>query len=245
MTEVEIKKHKMAAERLEAVKNATFKFISKNIGKTSEYDVNKFILSEFKKRGLEPDDDYSAVIVAVDQNAAIPHYLPKKDKSAKIKGNCLVLIDIWAKLNGDNAPFADISWVGYTGKDIPLEIKTAFDRVIGARNFAVKFIQESLRKKRLPDTQEVQSAVTKHFGKMEKYFIHGAGHSLGIQKCHGNYFRFSRKSSAKMKIEIPFTIEPGLYFPGRFGIRSEINCYIDRDYQMRITTKVQKEIIKI
>jgi Xaa-Pro aminopeptidase len=46
-------------------------------------------------------------------------------------------------------------------------------------------------------------------------------------------------------VNIPFTIEPGLYFKNRFGVRSEIDCYVTENYKLIITTKVQKRIIRI
>lgn len=247
MNETEIKNHKIAAEKLGLVKNKAFEFIKKNIGKISEYDVSKFILSEFKRQNLIADKNYSAQIVAVNQNAAFVHYFPSKNKSQKIVKNCLVLIDIWARLKQDGAPFADITWMGYSGKKVPSEIKNIFDRVVGARDFAVSFIKKNLREKRLPGTKAIDGAVRDYFKKFncEKYFIHGTGHSLGRKECHGKYFRFGKKSKAKLKPNIPFTIEPGLYFRDRFGARSEINCYVTADYKLEITTEIQKKLIKI
>ncbi|MDD5145661.1 MAG: M24 family metallopeptidase [Candidatus Pacebacteria bacterium] len=245
MVEGAIKNHKLAAERLDLVKDRAFSFIKNNLGKVSEYDVNKFIFSEFKKSGFTPDRNYPAVIVAVNENAQNPHYFPNKKGSKIIKKNDLILLDIWANLKGEDSHFADITWMAYAGREIPGEIKATFERVIGARDFTVKFIKKILGRKQLPNTQIVDRAVRKYFGKMGKYFIHGTGHSLGIKECHGKYFRFDKRSNAKMKIGIPFTIEPGLYFPGKFGIRSEINCYITKNYKLEITTKVQKQIIKI
>ncbi|MFH1894353.1 MAG: M24 family metallopeptidase [Patescibacteria group bacterium] len=245
MTEEQIKNHKIAAEKLDAVKNAAFDFIKKNLGRVTEYDVNKFIFSEFKKERLAADGDYPSIIVAANSNSAFVHYFPERKKSLEIGKNCLILLDIWARLDKKDAPFADITWMGYTGKRVPPEIKKTFSRVAGARDFCVRLIKNSLKMKKLPKTNEVDGVVRKYFGKMGKYFIHGAGHSLGIEQCHGKYFRFGKKSCAKVKTGIPFTIEPGIYFKGKFGARSEINCYITKDYKLKITTKVQKEITKI
>ena len=243
----EIERHKIAAEKLEMIKNKAFEIIKRNLGKISEYDVSQFILSEFKKQGLIIDEKYPAQIVAVTENSSIVHYFPKKRGSKIIKSDGLTLIDIWAKLKGDRSPFADITWMGYSGKNIPREINRIFKIVIKARNFALKFIRENLKKKKFPKTKKVDKKVRNYFKKfgLEKYFPHGIGHSLGFSRCHGSYFRFSKKSQAKIKLGIPFTIEPGLYFKNRFGIRSEINCYITKDYKLIITTKIQKEIIKL
>ena len=245
MTEIQIQRHKIAARKLEAIKNKAFVFIKKNIGEVSEYDVNRFILSEFKKQSLIADGDYPSLIVAANRNTAFVHYFPERRKSEKIEKNCLILLDIWATLKEKDAPFADITWMGYTGKKIPPEIQKIFNKVLAARNFAVEFIRKNLKKKRLPKTKDVDAAVRKYFGKMEKHFMHSTGHSLGMKECHSKYFHFGKKSKAKLKKEIPFTIEPGLYFKNKFGIRSEIDCYITSDMKLEITTSVQKEIIKI
>ncbi|MFH1401781.1 MAG: M24 family metallopeptidase [Parcubacteria group bacterium] len=245
MTKEQLEKHKIAGEKLDFVKNRAFEFIKKNVGRITEYDVNKFILSEYKRQKLITEGHYSVQIVAVNGNAAIPHYFPKRGKSAIIGENCLVLMDIWARLKKKNSPFADITWMGYTGKKVPSQINATLKKVFDARDFCVTFIKKELKQKKMPKTIEVDTAVRKYFGKEEKYFIHGTGHSLGIRQCHGKAFRFSKKSNSRMKTEIPFTIEPGLYFKYKFGIRSEINCWIGKDFKLEITTKVQKELIKI
>jgi len=250
-----IKKHKIAAEKLETIKNKAFRLIKRNLNRIYEYDVQEFILSEYKKEGLVTmfnDKKYiiekhSPQIIAVNENAAEPHYFPLKRKSKIIKNNDLVLIDIWARLDEENAPFADITWTGFCGKNIPEDIRKTFNKVIGARDFTVSFIKKYLKNSEFPRTKDVEIATRNYFKRfnLDQYFIHRTGHSLGLHICHGKYFRFDKKSKARIKPEIPFTIEPGLYFKDKFGIRSEIDCYITRDYKLIITTKVQKKIIKI
>lgn len=247
MKNAEIENHKLAAEKLGIIKNEAFRLVGRNIGKISEYQVNKFIISGFKKHGLITQKEYKTQIAAFDKNTSFVHYYPQKGKDRIIRKDQLVLIDIWAKLNKKNAPFADITWMGYTGRNIPKEMSRNFKLVIGARNKAINFIKRNLARKKLPKTKEVEIAVRNYFKKagVEEFFTHGAGHSLGITQIHGIYFRFSRKTKSKLKTNIPFTIEPGLYFKDNFGLRSEMNCYINDDYKLVITTKVQDRIAKI
>lgn len=246
MLENEIEKHKIAAKKLELIKNKAFKFIAKGIGKISEYDANEFILSEFKKEGLIAQKDYPAQIIATNNNTSFVHYFPKKKGSKIIKKDNLILIDIWARLNEERAPFADITWMAYSGKNIPTEIKKIFDKVIGARNAVIRFIEKNFNDKILLKTKDVDKTARNYFKKfnLEKYFLHGTGHSLGFCVDHGKYFRFGKKTESKLKPMIPFTIEPGLYFKDNFGVRSEINCYIDSN-KLVITTPVQNRIIRI
>ena len=81
----EIERHKIAAEKLEMIKNKAFEIIKRNLGKISEYDVSQFILSEFKKQGLIIDEKYPAQIVAVTENSSIVHYFPKKERQRLLK----------------------------------------------------------------------------------------------------------------------------------------------------------------
>lgn len=247
MTEEQLEKHKIASKKLGLIKDKVFSFIKQNIDKVSEYEVNKFILSEFKRQGMITQKEYPAQIIGFDQNTSFVHYYPKASSSKIIEKNNLVLIDIWAKLNEKDAPFADITWMGYTGKNVPKEIRRVFKLVIGARNEVIKFIKKNLKDKRLPKSVEIEKTARSFFDKfnVEEFFTHGVGHSLGITQDHGTYFRFSKKSKSKLRMNIPFTIEPGLYLKNKFGVRSEINCYITKDYKLVVTTTVQKEIIKI
>lgn len=253
MRKKELERHKIAAEKLEIIKNKTFEFIKMNINKISEYDVNKFILLEFKKQRLVTDKKYPAQIVAVNENSSIVHYFPKKESSKIIKRNNLILIDIWARLRPThpkkeaNSPFADITWMAYTGKNLPKEYKKIFNKVIKARKVALDFIKKNLKNRKFPKTEIVEKIVRDYFKKvgLEKNFLHGLGHSLGFSGCHGKYFRFGKKRKSKLRPNIPFTIEPGLYFKNKFGVRSEINCYVSADYRLVVTTKIQNKIIKI
>jgi len=52
MTKEEIEKHKMVARKLELIKDKALRHIKRNLGRVSEYDIHKFIISEFKEQGL-------------------------------------------------------------------------------------------------------------------------------------------------------------------------------------------------
>ena len=247
MVNEKIKKHAIAAKKLNLIKDNAFKLIRKNIGRITEYEVHEFIISEFKRQGLVTDRRNPIQIVAVNQNAAIPHYFPASLKSDLIKKNNLILIDIWARLNKDNSPFADITWIGYSGRKVPKDIKDTFKKVLGARDRALDFIRKELKERRLPRAREMDEAARDYFKgfDLDRFFIHKTGHSLGTVNCHGKSFNLSRTSRKRLKLNVLFTIEPGLYFNNKFGIRSEIDCYITNNYKLVVTTKIQKEIIKI
>lgn len=247
MTKAELKRHKIAAKKLEVVKDRAFALIKRKLGRVSEYNVNQFILSEFKRQELVMDKNRPSQIVAVAENTSFVHYFPQKEKSKVIKKDNLILLDIWARLKEKDSPFADITWMAYTGRNIPKEIEKTFKTVIGAREAVLEFIRKNLKEKKLNKTKIIDKATRDYFKKfaLDKYFLHGLGHSLSFEDCHGKYFRFGRKTESKLQLNIPFTIEPGLYFKDEFGIRSEIDCYVNEDYKLFITTGVQNKISKI
>ena len=242
MTSEEIKLHKLAAKKLGLVKDRAFEFISKNIGKISERDVHDYIISEFKKEGMV--SDRALQIVASGGHTSDVHGYAGE---AMIKKDSLIMIDIWARLKEGHCPFADITWMGYSGRKVPAKMQDIFNKVIFARDLALDFIRKELKQKRFPKATEVDKVVRDYFATfgIEKHFTHRTGHSLGFTNCHGHKFRFSKTTRKTIPPEELFTIEPGIYFKGEFGVRSEIDCYVTSDYKLVVTSGIQKEIIKI
>lgn len=239
-----LKKHKEAAKLLNKIKDQTFKHISNNRNVT-EYEVQQFILKKFKENGIRTDKD--PPIVGFNSSSAEPHYFPKS-KSRILRPDTLILIDIWAKLRGDSkAPFADITWMAYYGKKIPKEIYKVFKVVINARDDCIKFLRKQLKKGEIPrgkDVDNVAREVIKKAGYGKK-FIHGTGHPLGYTSAHARGSNINPKGKQQLKKNIGYTIEPGIYLKNRFGVRSEIDFYIDNKMNLHITTPIQKTLGRI
>lgn len=239
-----IKSCELALEKLEKIMDRAFEFISARVGKVTEKQVQRFILKQFDRECLVLDKDEP--IVAVNESAVNPHYFPGK-KSKKIYKGDLVLIDIWARLRKRGSVYADITWMGFVGKKIDKKRERIFKEVIKARDLSLKFIRDELKSGVVPTGKEVDKVVRDYFKKksLDKFFIHSTGHSIGSKNCHGSYFNLSKKCRKKIKVGIPFTIEPGLYFPCEFGVRSEVDCYINSDMKLIVMGKVQKEVVLI
>lgn len=240
-SEKQIKYHIQAAELLRKINKEALIFIRNKIDAT-EYDVCRFILKRFKDYKLKTDH---GPIVAFRENTFFVHYYPKKN-AKKLKPESLIMIDLWARFNKRGAPFADLTFMAYYGKDIPKEIESAFKNVILARDKAVDFIKTKLNKKILPTGREIDS-VARNFlrkRKLDKYFLHTTGHVLGLSGPHGQGNRISQKNNQPIKRMLGYTIEPGIYLK-RFGIRSEIDFYIDNRYNFILTSYLQNKIFII
>lgn len=78
-------------------------------------------------------------------------------------------------------------------------------------------------------------------------FTHRAGHSIG-EEVHGNGVNidnFETRDSRHLAPGICFSIEPGIYQRGKFGVRSEIDVYLNGNEVQVTGQPIQTEIVAI
>ncbi len=78
------------------------------------------------------------------------------------------------------------------------------------------------------------------------YFIHRTGHSIG-QEVHGNGANMDDLETHDERLVLPrtgFSIEPGIYL-AEFGVRSEVDVFIDKDRQVHVTGGLQTEVLPV
>jgi Xaa-Pro dipeptidase len=239
-TEAAVKMQKIILETFAEIKRR----ISENIP-TTETDVQQFMMKRYGEEGLNP----SPMIVAVNANAASPHYFPRQGQGAPIKRGDLVLIDTVTKVaNKPRAPAADLTWVGYVGETVPDEYAKIWKIVFDAQQSALKAVQEAFRSGR-PITgaqvDDVSRGIIRKSGYADQ-FLHRTGHSIG-EEGHGNGANIDNLETRDSRRLIPgtaFSLEPGIYLEGKFGIRSEIDVYIDGTNAI-ITAPHQVEVVAI
>ena len=240
--------HRDASQALYRVKDRAFELIARRArdGEAmTEFAIQQQMASWFEEEGIVSD---SSPVVAAQENAGDPHYLPTARRTRQIQADELVLLDLWAKKKDDpNAVFADITWVGFTGRDVPPEMAAAFEAVRQARDRATTLVQESARDQRDLRGWQVDRAardVLERAGFGER-ILHRTGHSLG-REVHGNGVHMDDYETHDDRRLIPgtgFTIEPGLYFDS-FGVRTEINMHYG-EREALVTGAVQTEIVKL
>src|SRR5204863_9719374 len=119
--------------------------------------------------------------VSVEENAGNAHYLPTASACGVIRSDELVLLDLWGKLDRPGAVYADITWMGYTGRSIPDRYTQAFAVVAAARDAAIALVERAAA-----DGQELRgwqvdraaSSVLRSAGFGDR-ILHRTGHSLG------------------------------------------------------------------
>jgi len=239
----QIKSHKVSAEILKKVNNSAFNLI-KARKSINEKDVIDFILKEFKKYKLKIDD--YPPIVAFGKNTDAPHYFAK-GKGRKLTKSSVILIDIWARQKQKGSPFADITWMAYYGNEIPKQLDEIHKINTKARDLALDFIKLNLKKGRIPSGKDIDYVVRSYISEkgFGKCFKHGTGHPLGFYSAHGRDGNIRKANKKPLLINMGYTIEPGIYIKGKFGVRNELDFYIDKNLNLIITTPVQKDWVMI
>ena len=247
--DAQLASHQVAAEGLRAIVDEAFGFVGTSLAARSsltEYGLQQYILSRMQARGLVTS---SPPIAAVNAHSADPHYAPASEGSAPIRQGDLVLIDLWAKQPGPGAVYADITWTGFVGATVPARHQDIFQIVRRARDAAVTFVQGRVRAGECPygwEVDDVCRRVIQDAG-YGQYFVHRTGHSIG-EEVHGNGANIDNLETQDARRLLPgtcFSIEPGIYLPDEFGIRSELDVYLSARDAVVCGQPVQADLLPI
>ncbi len=156
-------------------------------------------------------------IVAVGPNAALPHAHPG---SRTIGESPVLLVDWGAETVSGNR--SDLTRVLFTGTVSP-KVEAVYGVVLKAQLAAIEAIRPGVACK---DVDAVARGIIAKAG-YDKYFGHGLGHGFGLQ-IHEQP-RLSPISKQVLEPGMVVTVEPGIYLPGRFGIRIEDDILVTKD----------------
>lgn len=191
---------------------------------------------------------YHPPIVGVGPNSGDPHYAPEHGNDREINQGDFVLLDMWAKMDKPMGVYSDLTKVGFVGDTVPDKYTEIFDIVAAARDAGINCAKDGIAAGRDVYGWEVDQATRDVIEKAGygEYFIHRTGHNIG-QETHGNGAHMdnleTREDRTVMK-RTCFSIEPGIYLP-EFGVRSEINVYVDENAEVHVTGGVQTEVLPI
>jgi len=173
----------------------------------------KGVLGDFGKYDLSFDP-----IVAINANAAKPHATPT---STKLSKNDLLLVDAGLKYkrycsDRTRTVYADKYFMFDTNQKFrSKKIQKAYDAVLKAHDNGIAKARSGMKAKKVDAL--TRDIITKAgFG---EYFVHSTGHGVGLDIHEMPYI--SSKSDTVIEDGMVYTIEPGIYIPGEFGIRIE------------------------
>lgn len=190
----------------------------------TESDVAAFLVCETKKSGLGLS---FSPIVASGKNASMPHHEPSNSKLNK--GFCV--IDFGVKYKGYCSDMTRTIYIGNPS----LKEKSLYNNLLEIQKNAIENIKDNKK------CSELYDFVVKSLGKDAKYFTHGLGHGIGVEIHELPNLTFNSKD--KIKNNMVFTIEPGIYIPNRLGIRIEDSVLFSGS--AKILTKASKDLLTV
>lgn len=241
--------HVTAAENVHRIIHEAFAEIARGIRadeEVSEYSIQQFMMRRFADAAMICD---APPIVAVNANSANAHYSPNHTRFSPIRTGDFVLLDVWAKLKQPSSVYADLSWTGFVGETVPETHARIFDIVAEARDAAVNFVREKVaagQSFRGAEVDDVSRAVIIQAG-YEDQFTNRTGHSIG-EEVHGNGANIDNLETPDTRFVVPntcFSIEPGIYLKGQFGLRSEIDVFVGEQEVLIAGQPIQTGIIPI
>lgn len=233
----EFRLHREAVRRLENILSAATKKIARGARLTEE-TLAQFMVERMRKQSLTSVLNW--VIVAYGPSAANPHYRFTTGKSRLIKPGQLLLLDIWGKLNRPDAPYADLTHMYFVGARPSNRVQELWTAVRDSRNKALQELTHNHK----AHGADLHTLATNHLDKCghQGRFIHGLGHDLGHDHPHGPGVNLSPKFPQSLVLGRGYTIEPGIYKPGAYGVRSEIDVFLALNGRLTATCQVQQTL---
>lgn len=236
--------HRLAAEILaDVARQALTRVVREPDQQLTESALQARVVAQVEARGLVFDEP---PIVAFEANSAKPHYVPLPGSDAVLKSGDLILLDLWAGRSRTTV-FADQTWIAFAGTRPPDRAVEVWNVVRKARDAAIATLRQAAAERRPVAGYEIDRAaraVVDAAGYAES-FVHRTGHSID-RDLHGSGPHIDDYETHDDRLLIPgvgFSVEPGIYLPGAFGIRSEVNVHMGEDGPEVTPLEPQKEII--
>ncbi len=188
----------------------------------TEFDVAFFLEKKIVEQGAELA---FPTIVASAERSAVPHSLTS---AAKLKKGVLQL-DFGAKYHNY---CSDMSRVLFLGK-INKEQQQHYDLLLKVQAETLTQIKAG------SNFSALDAFARKKLASFSSYFVHSLGHGLGIDIHEPP--ALTPESKDKVGNKQVFTIEPGIYFPKKYGLRIEDTVLFDR--KVKILTTAPKELV--
>ena len=189
-----------------------------------------------KQIAKEIDDYYSErtegtsfdTIVASGENSSKPHAVPT---NRKIQERDIITIDMGCKINGYCSDMTRTFFVGEPTE----EMKKVYDLVLNNQKFALDQYKEGT------STRQVTKMIENDFELNGYDLIHSLGHGVGLEIHEPPYV--SLKNDTFLRENMVVTDEPGIYIPGKFGIRIEDTVQITKFGCISLTNSEKNYII--
>lgn len=179
----------------------------------SERAVALELQARFLSRGVEP---YPGYVVATGANAALPHH---ETGDAPITADAPLLADFGCTVSGYHSDITRVFLPASAGH----ELREAYEVVCAAHDAVIAGLEPGLP---CDQADRLARAVIAAAGYGER-FVHRTGHGVGLEIHEQPYLRAG--DPQPLEVGDVFSVEPGIYVPGRFGLRYENLVHLGAD----------------
>lgn len=242
-TPTEARQHQQAAEVLARVAREAIGFAIGQAGQgLSESALMERVQAAMRQERVVPDHP---PIVGFGPNSANPHYEPVAGKDRTLGPNEVILVDLFGRY--PDAISADQTWMGFSGTNPPERVRAVWAAVRDARDAALALVAKAGAERRQLAGYQVDRAardVIERAG-FGEYFVHRTGHSID-RDLHGSgpHLDDYETRDDRMILEgCGFSVEPGVYLTGEFGVRSEVNVWWSPEGPIVTPIEIQRDLI--
>ena len=244
-TPAQFASHERAATHIAAIARETIAHAGQMAAAgtpVAEHVLQERILDAFARAGLETDHGPD---VAASENAANPHYMPSAAAPRMVAQGDTLLIDLWAR-EKDGGVYADQTWMASLGAPSARAV-TIWEAIRDARDAALSLLTSRIALGQAVRGSEADDAARlvitdRGFGAQ---FWHRTGHSIDSRELHGSGPQIDNLESRDDRLLIPgvgFSVEPGIYFPGEIGMRTEVNAFVGENALVVTPGDVQRDL---
>jgi Xaa-Pro aminopeptidase len=224
----ELAVHRDAGEIIAQIAKETLGSVVNQAGSTSEYQVQQRVVEAMERAGLEIEDP---PIVGFGPNSANPHYDPSPDTALVLQRDQVVLLDLFGRKDG--IAWADQTWMAFSGATPPDDVVSVWEATRDARDAAVERLTRAAQAGDAITGAVLDDAARELLRERgyADWFTHRTGHSIDGD-LHGSgphLDNFETNDIRRLVPGVVFSVEPGVYLTGRFGVRSEINVILTAD----------------
>ncbi len=212
----ELRLLEQAARHADAIIEAAADFMRPGM---SETEVAHFVTDRFRAAG----DDDIWVIVASGPHSALPHH---QTSARRLADHEPVLLDLGASTGGYGSDITRTYWLGTP----PEEVERIHAIVNEARSRGIEAARAGAA---CEDVDRAARGVIERAGHGE-HFIHRTGHGVGLEVHEPPYL----VAGNRMPLErgMVHSVEPGIYLPGRYGVRLEDLVVVEAGGGRRLNT---------
>ena len=176
-------------------------------------------------------------IVAVDKNSSLPHYNPQEGEGL-VKKNSLILIDFGVKYENYCSDITRMIFINPS-----FHILNVYEKLLSVQEKTIhSILPSSIKDDKLLNKIDQFCRQLMNESQLPDY-PHATGHGVGLE-IH-EYPKISQNSTDVLYFNQVFTIEPGVYFKDKWGMRIEDTVWINYNLKAEILTEFSKKPLNL